>query len=194
MSSDTADKIFQATHRALCKHGNAKLTMQRIADESSLSTAAFHYHFETKDELLNAFLEHLLSRFEERLAGEAEDPCDRLATFLEAVFDPVEDRDEEFPIALFEIKARAPYETAYRKRLIELDERMREAVVSAVRDGIEAGYFAEADPRTVARFVVTAINGAHSRQVALDEDPAETRELVERYLEQRLGWTPGVVA
>mgnify|MGYP000386248307 CR=1 FL=1 len=194
MSSDTADEIFQATYRALCKHGNSKLTMQRIADESSLSTAAFHYHFETKDELLNAFLEHLLSRFEERLAGEAEDPRDRLATFLEAVFGPAEDGDEEFPIALFEIKARAPYETAYRKRLIEMDERMREVVTSAVRDGVEAGYFDEVDPRTVARFVVTAINGAHSRQVALDEDPAKTREIIEDYLKQRLGWTPEVVA
>jgi len=194
MSTDASDEIMEATYRALCKHGNADLTMQRIANESSMSTAAFHYHFETKEELLNAFLDHLLSRFEERLACEAGDPRERLAAFLDVVFEPATTADSDFPIALFEIKAQAPYQDTYRERLIEMDERMRDVVANAVRDGIKAGHFDTVEPATVARFVITAINGAHSRQVALDEDPTETRQLVEDYLEQQLGWTPGVVA
>jgi hypothetical protein len=38
--------------------------------------------------------------------------------------------------------------------------------------------------------VTTIINGGHVRTVALGESPADTRELVERSLELRLGWTP----
>lgn len=188
--TDTPDELMRATRRALCEHGYADLTTQRIADQSSLSTASIHYHFDTREELLNAFLDTLLDRFEERLACEARDPRERLNVFVTAIFEPAQEDTEDFPIALMELKAQAPYHTAYRERLLEMDRRMREVVASAVREGIENGYFAEADPEVVARFVVTAINGAHTRMVALGEGPAETRLLVENYLEQQLGWPP----
>ncbi|MFB6121632.1 MAG: TetR/AcrR family transcriptional regulator [Halobacteriaceae archaeon] len=197
MDTEASDEILGATYRALCKHGHADLTMQRIADESSLSTAAFHYHFDTKADLLDAFLEHLIDQFEDDLACESSDPGVRLRAFLDAVFDPAAsaaDRDSDFPVALYEIKARSPYQQTYRARLVEMDRRMHEVLASAVRDGVEAGRFDEADPDEVARFVVTLINGAHSRQVALGEDPETTRALVEDYLERRLGWSPEVVA
>ena len=69
----------------------------------------------------------------------------------------------------------------------ELDERLRRTVADAVRDGVDAGEFADADPEAAARFVVTAMNGAHAREVALGEDPGETRALIEAYLASELG-------
>src|SRR6056297_1953183 len=87
METETTDAIIRATGRSLCEHGYADLTMQRIAEESDVTTAAIHYHFDTKEELLNAFLDDLLDRFETRLACEARDPRDRLNDFLNAVFD-----------------------------------------------------------------------------------------------------------
>ena len=194
MDDETASEIMQATHRALCEYGYAGLTMQRIADESSMSSAAIHYHFDTKKELLDAFLRHLTEQFERRLACAATDPRERLATFLDAVFTPADDHDSDFPIAIMELKAQAPYQTVYRDRFHELDETIRDVVASAVRDGVEAGYFDDADPGDVARVVITIIDGGHTREVALGEDPTETRRVLESYLQQRLGWTPEVVA
>lgn len=191
MGDETTDRMMEATYRALCLHGYADLTMQRIADESSLSKATFHYHFDTKEVLLNAFLDHLVDRFEQRLACESSDPAERLATLLDAIFDPAEDNS---PVALMELKAQAPYHDTYRERFVEIDERVQDVIASAVRDGIEVGQFDSADPETVARFVVTALSGAHAREIALGEAPAETRGLVEDYLERRLGRTPEVVA
>ncbi len=178
---------MSATYRALCAHGFADLTMQRIADETDRSKASLHYHYDTKEELLRAFLDYLLDDFESRLACEAADPDERLDTFVEAVFGPAEaDDDGDFAVALLEIKARAPFSEPFRDRLVALDARMRETVAAAVRDGIEAGRYAEVDPDDVARFVVTAINGSHVREVALDESPAEARRLVEAYLDRTL--------
>ncbi|MFB6197855.1 MAG: TetR/AcrR family transcriptional regulator, partial [Halobacteriaceae archaeon] len=114
-SGPTAE-IMDATYRALCRHGYADLTMQRIADELSLSKAAVHYHYETKEDLLNAFLEHLLDRFEQRLASQSSDPRTRLDTFLDAVFGPAEEGDNDFAIALTEIKAQSPFNEGYRNR------------------------------------------------------------------------------
>jgi AcrR family transcriptional regulator len=195
MDDEPAEEIMRATYRALCEHGFADLTMQRIADESSKSKAALHYHFDTKTELLDSFLEYLVEQLESRLTEESGAPRERLTALVEAMFDPPgSDDDGEFPVALLEIKAQAPYHEPYRDRLVEMDESMREVVAETVREGIETGEFEETDPEAVARFVVTATNGAHARGVALGEDPAETRGIVETYLQRTLGWSREVVA
>jgi AcrR family transcriptional regulator len=159
-----------------------------------MTTAAIHYHFDTKEGLMEAFLRDLTDRFEVRLDCDAPDPRERLATLLDAAFEPPERSTDGLAVALMELKVRAAHRPAYRERFHELDERMRAAVAEAVRAGVDEGLFDDADPEAVARAVVTAIDGAHARRVALGEDPAETRATVERELASRLGWAPGAPA
>jgi len=191
MESETRTEIIEATNRALCEHGYAGLTMQRIAAESSMTTAAIHYHFDTKEELLNAFLDDLIERFEQKLSCEASDPRERLNAFLDAVFIPSDPADNGFPVAIMELKAQAPYHNLFRERFLDLDEVMRGVVAEIVEDGVNAGYFEETDPDEVARLVTTILNGAHARTVALGEQSDETRQILEHMLELHLGWTPG---
>ena len=192
MATETTDAIIRATGRSLCEHGYADLTMQRIAEESAVTTAAIHYHFETKEELLNAFLDDLIDRFEREVVVDASDPRTQLTAVLDAVF--AADPDDEFPVALMELKAQAPYHETYRQRFVDLDERLRSVIETAVDDGVEAGHFEACDPAVVARFVTTAINGGHVRMVALGEIPADTRRVVEAYLDAELGWRPEATA
>ena len=190
MSDDSAEEIMEATYRALCEHGYAELTMQRIADESERSKAALHYHYDTKEALLRSFLDYLLERFERRVADSDDAaPRERLDAFLDAIFDTDTSEGTGFATALLEIKAQAPYNDAYRERLLEWDHAMRATVADAIRDGVQSGAFREVDPERVARFVATTINGAHVRQVALEEDLGATRELLEAYLDRTL--SPG---
>jgi AcrR family transcriptional regulator len=185
--SSRDDEIMAATHRALCEHGYAGLTMQRIADRTDTSKAALHYHYDTKADLLEAFLDHVVEWFETEFDPETASPEERLRSVLEAIFDRAESDRGRYAVALLEIKAQAPFEAAYRDRLRTLDDSLRGTVAAAVRDGIESGAFADADPEEVARFVATATNGCHVREVALGEDPERTRALVEAYLESELG-------
>ncbi|WP_262177109.1 TetR/AcrR family transcriptional regulator [Haloarcula laminariae] len=191
MSSESTAEIIEATGRALCEHGYADLTMQRIAAESSVTSAAIHYHFDTKEELLNAFLDDLLDRFESRLACEARDPRERLNEFLDAVFEEPSSDHDDFPVAMMELKAQAPYHDVFRDRFVELDSVVQDVVATAVRDGIEDGHFDDADPEQVARLVATMMNGAHVRSVALGEETTRTREAIEWTLALYLGWQPG---
>jgi AcrR family transcriptional regulator len=190
MESETEAAIFEATNRALCEHGYAGLTMQRIAAESSMTSAAIHYHFDTKEELLVSFLEYLIERFEAKIACEAADPRTRLEEFLDIVFDPAQSEADGFPVALMELKAQAPYHDRFRDRFLDLDATIREVVAEAVADGIDAGHFEETDPHAIARLVTTTINGIHVRIVALGERPVETRHVLEATLEAHLGWRP----
>jgi len=189
METDTPDEIIAATSRALCEYGYAGLTMQRIAEEASMTTAGIHYHFDTKAELLNTFLDDLVARFEARLACDVDDPRERLDNFVDTVFARSQTPDE-FPVALMEMKGQSPYQSSFRERLLALDDVMRSVVANAVADGVDAGHFEPADPDEVARHVVTAIDGTHIRMVALGENVDSTRATVEQYLELQLGWRP----
>jgi len=48
--------------------------MQDIADECSKSKSLLHYHYDTKEDLLVAFLDHVISDSERRIAAHADDP------------------------------------------------------------------------------------------------------------------------
>lgn len=194
MPSDITDTIIRATGRALCEYGYAELTVQRIAEESSISAAAVHYHFDTNEELLNAFLDDLVERSERRLACEASDPRERLVTILDVVFTPVDPSSDDISVALMELKSQAPFHESYRERFAELDGALRAVVATAVREGIDAGRFDESDPQEVTRFVGTAIDGGHAHNVALGGEPNKTRRAIEGYLALQLDWQPDVVA
>jgi len=190
MGSETKSEIIDATNSVLCEHGYAGLTVQKIADEASMTTAAIHYHFDTKAELLNAFLDDLIERFKTKLTFEATDPRDRLTAFLDHAFTPSDPAADGFPVAMMELKAQAPFQELYRERFLELDDIVCEVVRGIVADGVDGGHFAETDPDEVARLVTTTINGAHARHVALGEPLDDTRRMLENTLELHLGWQP----
>lgn len=192
MLEERREEIMGAVFSALCDCGYADLTMQDIADESSLSKGSLHYHYDTKRALLLAFLEHLYDRFtgrlDEQVEAAGEDPGERLVALVDAALLPPRKADvREFRTAVLEIKAQAPYVPAYRERLAEFDAFVHDRVASIVADGIEAGRFDEdADPDAVASFVVTVVNGAHTRSVAIDHPVDEARETLVAYLQRRL--------
>ena len=186
VAGETTDRIVRATYCALCRHGYADLTMQDIADESDLSKAALHYHYESKAALLEAFLEFLLDSFRERVdAVDADGPRERVLAVVELLFSPPGgDRDAEFRTAMLELKAQAPYAPALRERLAEFDRYLRTELTEALVAAADAGSLrADVDPETAAEFVVTAASGAHTRRVALDRETEAAEEALRTYVD-----------
>jgi AcrR family transcriptional regulator len=182
-----AEEILCATYRALCRHGYADLTMQDIADESDLSKAALHYHYDTKQDLLLAFLDHLYEEFVSSLAVAGGDPVERLVETIDvALSPPRRDDDREFRTAVLELKAQAPYEPAYREKLEAFDDLLHETVREAVAEAIEAGVFRDVNPDETASFVVTVINGAQTRHVSVGAPIDETRSRLVAYVTETL--------
>jgi AcrR family transcriptional regulator len=185
---------MRATYRALCRHGFAALTMQDIADEADKSTAVLHYHYETKENLLVAFLAYVLGRFDEQFAGmEGTSATERLRCLFGRLSpdrgwdgdtaDTNEDRTE-FYRALLELRAQAPYREAYREQLRANKESIQTIVADIVADGIERGEFRDVDPETTARFILASLDGARNAAVALGdtEDPPAVRAGLEEFV------------
>lgn len=187
MGEDRREEILRAVGTALRTHGYARLTMQDIADESSVSKAALHYHFDTKQDLLVAFLDRLYDRFTARLdaaeAAAGDDPVARLEALVECTLQPPEDDPAGFRTAVLEIQAQAPFEPAYRDRLANVDAHLEARLAAAIGAAKDRGRFPDsADPEALASFVVTAIHGAHARGVATGHPVADARRALLDYL------------
>jgi AcrR family transcriptional regulator len=188
-SADTPEEIMEATYRALCEHGYASLTMQDIADESDKSTAALHYHYDTKEALLLAFLEHLYEAFTEKYGTtDGENAVERLVNFVDAVLCQDDAAEaEQFQTALLEIRAQAPYSADYRERLAGFDAFVNDRVEGIVEDGIEEGTIrADVDPADTAAFVATLIDGVNTRRTTIGDTGGGTRRTFLAYVQDHL--------
>ncbi len=66
--------MLDAAIEALAKDGIQATSVQDIADAAGLSKGAVHYHFESKDDLLERVLEQCCDRIERRITGAFEEP------------------------------------------------------------------------------------------------------------------------
>ncbi|RQG91304.1 TetR family transcriptional regulator [Natrarchaeobius halalkaliphilus] len=172
---DTQEAIMRATYRALCKHGYANLTMQAIADEFDKTKGVIHYHYDTKETLLVAFLEYLLDAFNENIAvDENEEPETRLLTLIDTLLFGPPERGEfdhwELMVALLEVRSEAPYNEEFRRQFTHNYETIEATLVAIIEDGIDRGKFRDVDPQLAATLFLTALNGARIYQVALRRD------------------------
>lgn len=174
---DTHDAIMGATYHALCKHGYADLTMQDIADEFDKSRSLLHYHYDTKDELLLAFLDHLIGWIGDRLAeSDTEEPLTRLEEYVDKfVVEPGEEDRETFALALLELRVQAAHNDAFREKLAAHYRQNIEAVATIIEDGVEEGAFQAVDPDETGEAIYTALVGARMYQVTLGAEDATRR-------------------
>jgi AcrR family transcriptional regulator len=191
----TEEAIMRATHRALCEHGFAELTMQSIADEFEKSKAVLHYHYDTKQQLLIAFLEHLLARFERDAAVDADGSADERLLALTDDLLGEGDREHrggvdhrELTTVLLQIRAQAPYDEEFRRQLTINAATVRDLLAAVIADGVERGVFRDVDPERTALTLLVCTTGARDYEAALDLDGVERdvretlRDLVREWL------------
>ncbi|MFD1635244.1 TetR/AcrR family transcriptional regulator (plasmid) [Haloplanus ruber] len=186
--SESDEAIMEATYRALRKHGYADLTIQRIADEYGKSTAAVHYYYDTKEELLATFLDYLLEQFVDSIHDvETTDPEERLELLLdELLVKPQENPD--LSVALLEMRSQAPYKEAFSERFKQNDEYIRYMLKAVVNHGIDEGVFNDVDADYVTRSLMTIVDGGRTRAVVLDDlESLETaRQTAREYVDAML--------
>ena len=187
--SETQTAIMEATYRALCEHGYADLTMQAIADEFSKSKSLIHYHYDTKEELLVAFLDYLLDGFLTKVeeTEDSDDPRERLATLVDILLSGPE-KSEEFQIAMLEFRSQVPYVEAYQEAFMANDRRLVTLLADTIEDGIEAGVFRDVDPEHVAETILVMVDGTRSRSVLFGDGDTvtHTREAIDGYVRSHL--------
>lgn len=205
-SVETREAIMDATHRALCKHGYANLTIQNIADEFDMTAAVLHYHYNTKDELLAAFLELVLDWYADQInVDDIENPRDRLEVLIDALLvvlldldDPASGGDEElgsleqgeaFSMALLEMRAQAGRDEEFREQFTVNYDYAKDIMVATIEEGIEQGEFRTVDAEQVASLLLSAMLGGRAYHVSLTHEgiaPTTRNALVDLILDDLL--------
>jgi len=167
------EEIMDGVYEALCSHGYADLTMQDIADECGKSTSLLHYHYDTKADLLVAFLDHILTDYEERVENRPDrSPVEQLCAFIAwFVFGPDDEQRESFHLALLEMRSRGPFDERIREQLDRSDRLLRSTVAESLQAGVEEGVFDPVDIDRTAAMIVATLDGARTRQITLGDDP-----------------------
>jgi AcrR family transcriptional regulator len=189
-SEDTQTAIMEATYRALCEHGYANLTIDRINGEFEKSKSLLYYHYDDKDEILLSLLDHLLEQFAvEDTVDPNDDPDIQLRTFIETLLPwTLSGEDGEFQTAVFELRSQALSDEAYRKQFTRADDLFRETIIGLIEAGIEDGTFREVDTDRAAEHVLSTINGAMLRRLTAENESAvrTTRKGLEEYVDSYL--------
>jgi AcrR family transcriptional regulator len=73
-SEESRQQVLDAAVEALAKGGIQGTSVQDIADAAGLSKGAVHYHFESKDDLLEHVLAQCCERIERRITAAFEEP------------------------------------------------------------------------------------------------------------------------
>lgn len=175
-AEESREEIMHATYHALCKHGFSNLTMQHIADEMDRSRTLLHYHYDTKEDLLDAYLDRMIGWIGDRLTeSSTEHPVDRLAEFINRFVIPPEETGQTFALALLELRLQAVHNEKFRRKLTQHYEENVATVAEIIEDGIAEGIFREIDATAVGEAVYTAMVGARTYQITLDAGDATAR-------------------
>ncbi|WP_135662287.1 TetR/AcrR family transcriptional regulator [Halorhabdus rudnickae] len=172
--STAKEEIMEATYRALLEHGYADLSISRIADELDKSKAAIYYHYDTKDDLLAAFLEFAVDRFEETIKTETGDePSEALEHVIEKLL-PLRPGEEQRQLqeVLVALRSQAVTNEVFREQFTQIDERLAATIRGIVELGIDEGIFRDVDSSRVAEHILATINGAMYSRATTDREDA----------------------
>lgn len=173
--TETDKELLEATGQVLAEEGYAALTTEKVATRAGVSHPTVHYHFETKEGLLVAFVEEYTDQWLEQLdnidGGDAGEQLTAiLSLFVDAMINPVQ---ADFARAMLELHTRAPHVDALQDTLARLDQQTTEYVAEVIDTGIEEGTFYDVDSEITAELILCAVDGATVRAHTLTGDPSK---------------------
>lgn len=140
-----------------------------MAEEYGMATSAIHFHYDTKDDLLAAFLDFLLAQFVDRVHEvEVTAPEQRLELLLDKLIGDAEYHGN-LQVAMLEMRGQAPYTDSFSEQSQRNDEYTRYMLRTVTNYGNQEGAFDGVDAEHVARALMTIIDGARTRAVVLDD-------------------------
>jgi AcrR family transcriptional regulator len=184
---DAREEVVTAVRRALARHGYAELTTSKVAAESEKSEAFFFYHYDTKEDLIVAFLDDAVQRLARRLTrlGGADLVTQLYAACDVLLGDPSDDLDAGTNVAMMELLSHAPHNDRFHDRLETYERAVLADLADVLQRGTETGVFRDVDPEATAAFLLTVGDGTAGMAMALEMHDVgqQVRERVAHYLE-----------
>ena len=153
-------QIVEATHRVTLIKGLHELRIIDVAEELDVSTGLIHYHFDTKDDLIEAMLRAMAER---EIAGVRRSiarlvtPEEQLSRIID-VYLPSSRRDQSW-LLWIDVWGEALRDANLRRISEELDNAWVALVAEVIAGGVGAGSFRTDDPGASAWRLCALLDG-----------------------------------
>lgn len=170
-------QIIRETVRLIADHGFHAVRVQDIAKACETSTAAIHYHFPGRDDLLEAAVRWCMDEDTARRAAriaDAADAADELRQLIELQTPRTARQRDQWSVWL-DLWAEAARSTAVGRLHTEYYRQWRATVAGVVRRGVAQGVFRPVDPEAAALHLTALIDGLATQVLAAAPDGPGTR-------------------
>lgn len=184
-SEDSRRQVLDAAIKTLAARGLAATSIQDIADAAGLSKGAVHYHFESKDELLERVLDRCCEAIEARVLAVFEEPGTPMDRVRRAIFEMWAVRRDGIPEmqVLGELHTLSRQNDAIRASLAIALRKAREQIIEVgLNRLIEMGLRPRVSLAIVPRLILATLDGL-SLQHSVDPIPPEEEGELLRALE-----------
>jgi AcrR family transcriptional regulator len=187
------DRILAAAVERIASDGIDDVRIARIAMDAGVSTSLVHYHFETREALLEEALEYSFELAGDVRIGEGEgeapDHTHRLVAMVDQCL-PYPGMLERDFILWVELWLRASRHPELRPTASRLYARMHEWFKEAIAEGVESGEFRSSDPDRLADRLLALLDGFGIRALIGDLSIEHARVEVWAVLAAELGLDP----
>jgi len=174
MDAEARAEVAIAVRQALAEHGYERLTTEKIAEHYAKSEAGLYYYFDSKEEMIAAFLKETTEHLSEDVLDiERDDPERALREACDCIFRSPGDRLADIAVAIMELLSHAPHNETLREPLVEMESEILDRLAEIIETGVEQGVFRPVDPRATAAFLLAAADGTTGFYVSLGMDVDE---------------------
>ena len=154
--------LVQIAYRLIAEKGLEGLRTRQVAEAAGIDTGTLHYHFPSKQALIQAVVDHLAEDFRANRAARATSPANAVEELRNEIFDVVarvRDSPEQF-IVTQELTVRASRDRAVAKILARSLEGWTDSLTAFLKRGIEQGLFrADIQPEAAALVLRAQVEG-----------------------------------
>jgi len=192
------DRIRAAACRVLAERGLSSTRVADIAREAGLSSAAIHYYFKSKDEVLLSALcwtgEQLHTGLR-RLTDEPADAVTRVRRLLDMSVPSDQALHDEYLLWL-EVWVRVRSHPDFLAECMRMSRQWHEAVTTVIARGIDEGVFRPVVPlaELCDRYVAMAESLAYRSALGYEGfTPERSRQILARFTAEQLQVAPGAL-
>jgi AcrR family transcriptional regulator len=182
--------LIDAAVAAFVDHGVEATTVDDVVRRAGAAKGTFYLYFRTKDELINAVAESLVSRVGVSVATalRSSDPAPERIRALSRSLNVV--GQEPYELELVEVLHRPENRAIHDRIGTGIMDHLAPLLRDVIADGIAAGQFVGQDPDRAARYVLSCLDALHEVVASPEDLPGATAEL-DAFVLRGLGWTGG---
>ncbi|OEV11185.1 TetR/AcrR family transcriptional regulator [Streptomyces nanshensis] len=165
-------QIVRETVRLIAEQGFHAVRVSDIAEACATSTAAIHYHFPGRAELLEAAVRWCMDEDTARRSAhlaEAADAAEELRQLVELQIPLSAQQRRQWRVWL-DLWAEAARSTAVGRLHVDYYRQWRTTVADVIRRGVDQGVFRDVDPESAALRLTALIDGLAAQVLATSPD------------------------